>query len=217
MTQLSRQTSGTAPEATLHGEFDLDLALALAFVDGLLLNPPANVTVSEFVDLMAWRRGLSEAAPGANRGSTPGFPVRARTLVENACRQATQSNANWATGPGSNPGAASRPGIEKLPEEIWNALFAWTNVGGTISQSVLLLDSLVQSIPLSWRVKLQGGTWELYDANASARRLRQSGQAKVSAANEAARSRCQSEMAAVWSPSQRWCHSDSHTQCEDAR
>jgi hypothetical protein len=95
-------------------------------------------------------------------------------LLDAACRQATQTHPNWGSASKAVPtsGLAANPkaGLDALPDELWNALFAPTNVGGTASQGALLLDSLLHSIPMTWRVKLQGGSWELYDANSSARR-----------------------------------------------
>lgn len=91
MTQLSNQGEWAQPSVPLYGEFALDARLALAFVDALLLNPPSSLSAPDFVELMAWRTGLAEAVPANNRGARPAFPVRARTLLDAACRQATQT------------------------------------------------------------------------------------------------------------------------------
>ena len=162
----------------LTGEFELDPELALSWVDGLLANPSADVSVLEYVDLIGWRRGLASTVQRSAKGAIPPLPTRGRMLLDAACRQATSMNPDWAAGasPASaRPGYAAQPGakppaLERLPHELWEALFGVTNLPGTVSQTGLLIDSLLHSLPLTWRVKLQGGTFELYDANASARR-----------------------------------------------
>lgn len=49
-------------------------------------------------------------------------------------------------------------------------MFEWTNAPGNSTSIGLLFDSLFESLPLAWRVQLQGGKWELFDANALARK-----------------------------------------------
>jgi hypothetical protein len=161
----------------LTGEFELNPELALSWVDGLLTNPPTDVSALEYVDLIGWRRGLASTVRRGPQTATPPMPTRGRMLLDSACRQATSINPDWANVGSGSPraGYAAQPGakptaIEKLPHELWEAIFGLTNLPGTVSQTGLLVDSLLHSLPLAWRVKVQGGTFELYDANSSARR-----------------------------------------------
>jgi hypothetical protein len=166
--------SQSTTDAFLTGEFDLHPALAVRWIDALLLYPPTTLSVHEYVDLIGWRWGLGAATGQAASAISPPLSTRGRFLLEGACREASARDQNWANSAGapSSAGYAANPSkaVERLPQEIWDAVFGRTNPPGTIAQTGLLVDTLLQSLPLSWRVKMQGGTWEIYDANSSARR-----------------------------------------------
>lgn len=159
-------------EVLLTYEFALEPQLALAWVTELIVRPLVEITPSGYVFLLGCYRDLAAACPGSTAERPPAqLPARGRALLQSAIREATQRNRDWI----EISGAASfvsriKTAWDRLPDEIWQALTASSNLPGTISQILLLLDALYQSLPLTWVVKVQGGTWELYDANALARK-----------------------------------------------
>jgi hypothetical protein len=160
---------------TLSGEFDLDPALAMAWVDEVIRQPPAGLSPSGIVALLLWRGGLGDVAPVRKSTAQPGITHKAKWLLTAACREATSRNPEWAAGSTQKAGAAANLAMQpktpwdQLPDEIWSAVFGTTNLPGTIANGWLLLESLARSLPLEWRVKLQKGHFELYDANSSHR------------------------------------------------
>jgi hypothetical protein len=160
-----------SPEAAITCEFGLDPALALAWVTQLLYVPLPEITPSGYIGLLCARRDLAAAATGTPTFRRPKpLPAKGRVLIQAAMREATQQNAHWAqvTTPASN---TSRQNLgDRFLEQLWESVFGLTNLSGNGLSTLMLLESLYLSLPLAWRVQLQGGKWELYDANAMARR-----------------------------------------------
>lgn len=164
-------------EVSLTYDFALDPRLAMAWLTELIARPVVEISPAEYVGMLACYLDLRAACPDVPRERLPAqVPARGRALIMSAMREASQRNPKWmdVTVPGGEHASAtkSRPAEawEKFPEELWKAFFEWTNIMGTIAQTLMLLESLVRSVPVSWIAKLQGGKWELVDANASARR-----------------------------------------------
>jgi hypothetical protein len=86
-------------------------------------------------------------------------------------REATHLNADWTRNATPASNASSSRGLgDRFIEQLWESVFGGTNLAGNLAAVALLLDSLYLSLPLVWRVQMQGGKWELYDANAIARK-----------------------------------------------
>lgn len=173
MSVEANQQSGIvpAPEVTITCEFELDPALALTWITELLYAPVPEITPSGYVGLLCARRDLAGLCAGTPTFRRPKpLPAKGGILLRAAMQEARQYNANWMQA--ATPAGVTAPKSfgDRFLEQLFDSVFGITNRLGNGLSTYLFLDSLYLSLPLAWRVQLQGGKWELYDANAIARR-----------------------------------------------
>lgn len=86
-------------------------------------------------------------------------------------QEAAQHNPEFAQAAGFAANTAQSKSLgERYIEQLWSSCFGITNIPGNLIGLGMGIESLYLSLPLAWRVQLQGGKWELYDANAMARK-----------------------------------------------
>ncbi len=73
-------------------------------------------------------------------------------------------------GSASNTAKQASASLVDLPDKIWRNVFDLGTHAGDALTAGLLLETLYHSLPLTWRIQLQGGKWELFDANAMSRK-----------------------------------------------
>jgi hypothetical protein len=179
--RLVSQPSHVPNSVRLNVEFDVEPVLALAWIDSLLAAPPMELALAadDLVELLVTRNELVRWGCGIPvRQRDPLLHVIALRSLERRFRQIARERRDQL----QEIAAAERaqlapaleptlpPFLERLSDELSQATFAGTNLAANISTAALFLDASYQSLPIGVRVRLQGGQWELYDRNSTARR-----------------------------------------------
>jgi len=152
---------------TITGTLEVESAAAVTWLDSLLEYPPLTLTATEFVAAAVWRSELTLWVPTAK--PRPQLSNRGRQLLVMACQLTGLSHTERFR---ANPARHKLhvPSAARLAKEFWDALFDPTNLPGTAASAVQLVHAWLESLPLMWRIKLQGGEIELFDANKLARK-----------------------------------------------
>jgi len=165
--QKTQATGPLTQAPTMTGNLEVESAAALAWLDCLLEQPPQTLTATEFVAAAVWRSELAVWTPTAQ--PRPQLSSQGQQLLVMACQLAEQSHtARFRANPTRHK--LHLPSANQLAKELWDALFAPTNVPATTANASQLVHAMLESLPLTWRVKLQGGEIELFDANKLARK-----------------------------------------------
>jgi len=140
------QSTTTHRTANLRDDAAIEPTLALSWIDMLLQAPPHELKPSEFVTLVLWRAGLQRHVPEPRL--RPRLVPLGHHLLTLVCREASRVEPGWFRAGGALPhvhplGPAltdSRaklkvPSDAELGRELWDALFAPTNLPGTASTS----------------------------------------------------------------------------------
>lgn len=164
------QRSRTAfPQPTaLDATFELVPAVALRWIDSILATSAEALGPQDVIYLLRCRADLAGTVPFGERQQRARPHPLCEGLLRTGVRQVVQHEGARATAQ-AQARFGRAPTKDKLLEELWAAAFAPTNLLGTISANAQMLDSLYHSLPATWHVRLQGGTWELFDANKTAR------------------------------------------------
>jgi hypothetical protein len=170
MTAKASPPSVSSPhESVVDAVFDLEPAVSLRCIDSILAHGPTCQGLSpQQAIYLLWSRAalvgdvpLHERAP---RVAPHPLPANlARDGIREFLRRGKGGSAYAA------PVAADRLS-EDLLKELQDAAWSPGSAAGTVVSGIQLLDALVHSLPPSLHVRLQGGTWELYDANKTPRK-----------------------------------------------
>jgi hypothetical protein len=165
-----RQVVAPMPQLTsLDAVFDIAPGIALRWIDSILSRAAKDLSPQEVIYLLRSRAALAGTLPMDQRRALEAPHPVCEGLARSGVRQTVQQERARAIAE-SKARYASPLAPNRMLDELWNAAFAPTNLMGTLASSAQMLDSLYHSLPATMHVHLQGGTWELYDANKSARR-----------------------------------------------
>jgi hypothetical protein len=156
------------PPTALEATFELVPSVALPWIDRILATSAEALGPQDVIYLLRCRADLAGTLPFDQRLQRERPHPLCEGLLRTGVRQVVQHERAQATAQ-AQARYGKAPTKDKLLEELAAAAFAPTNLLGTISASAQLLDSVYHSLPATWHVRLQGGTWELYDANKTAR------------------------------------------------
>lgn len=147
----------------INSEIELDNRLAVDWLEYWLDRPECNRTANDSIYLAACRTELRSVCR---------MPASPLPLV---CRQRLACYVPPAATPDYWARSAAR-----FPGALRDATYSPGNIAGNAMGALSSLDALYHSLPPTWHVKVQGGQWELYDANKNARKhaFGKSGKAK---------------------------------------
>lgn len=152
------------PSTLLSADLELDEPLAVSWIDAVLDGQSLACSLDEGRHLYECRQSLLE------HRSDLAAVCRPTLRHLDALAMPAAPGAPGAAGARGAPAPAPAAGLPSLGAAIGDATISPANVWGTAVGSALAADALYHSLPAAWRVQMSGGRFELYDANASARR-----------------------------------------------
>jgi hypothetical protein len=153
-----------------HATIDIDNDLAIAWMDQLMTSPACNQRSFDSLYLAHCRMGLQQSC-GRTLTPLPSVCVQSLAQINQCSARGGMMAPGLFNAPLSSRGPTAPPadGWSRLPASLQDALMSPTNAGGNIAGALLGLDAMYLSLPPDWHVRLNGGSWQLVDANKSAR------------------------------------------------
>ncbi len=131
--------------------------LALTWVDYWARQPECNGQTHSAIFLTGCRQDLRMVC-----GLPPSAPPRASYLPLPG-----SSGKSVAAKPAQH--SPFNTVLDRMPDAFMNSVSSPGNLAGNAMGGMLALDAMYHSLPTGFFVRVQGGEWELFDANKSAR------------------------------------------------
>jgi hypothetical protein len=152
----------TAALSTFDATFDVESSVAISWIDGILAHACKELSPADVIGLLWCRSALVGKLPLHERTGREAPHPLSDGLARQGIRQFLLDSGQSRY--------AAPIATEKLLKELKDAAFGKGAIAGTAVAGLQLVDALAHSLPATWHVRLQGGTWELYDANKTARK-----------------------------------------------